>query len=304
MKDIDLSKVHVRTSFRRQTFDVYCRADHKISQAYRSNLLHSHEVFEVLLCLSDSIFILNNDSLSLLRKNDLILFNDTDIHGIIADIYQKFERMVLLIDPAFIKEFLPTYDLLKCFYEPTGQTKRICHLSPEQAESILFSYKSLSDLNDDHSDIAKLKKKLLLADLLLRINTIYDESPHQELTIKADPLFNKIQSVISYINDNLAKDLSLRVLSEQFYISTSYLSAVFKEITGHSVSSYIISRRILLATELLKQNHPVSEVSESCGFNNYTHFIRTFKKYEGVSPKQYTMKFRKKNTFHSILGSL
>ena len=295
MKELDFSLTRLKTSFQRQVFNEYCRADHKISKAYRSNLIHSHDVFEVLLCLSDDIFILNNDVISLLHKNDLIVFNDTDIHGIIADINQEFERMVLMFDPEFIKEFRNTFDLLRCFHEPVEQTKRICHLSHEQLQNILFFYQSLAALNKDDSDVSKMKKKLLLADMLLGINILYDETSPHEIALKADHQFNKIQRVLSYINENLAQDLSLEVLSEQFYISTSYLSVIFKEITGYSVSNYIINKRIFLAAELLKQNRSVSEVSESCGFNNYSHFIRTFKKIRGVSPKQYAMKLRKSN---------
>ena len=300
MKEFDFSLTHLKTSFQRQVFSVYCRADHKISKAYRSNLTHSHEVFEVLLCLSDDIFILNNNVISLLHKYDLILFNDTDIHGIIADINQEFERMVLIFDPGFIKEFRNTFDLLRCFHEPSAQVKRICHLSQEQVENILFFYQSLSTLNEDDSDIAKMKKKLLLADMLLGINILYNGSSHHESALKSDHQFNKIQRVLSYINENLAQNLSLEVLSEHFYISASYLSAIFKEITGYSVNNYIINKRILHAAELLKQNRSVSEVSESCGFNNYSHFIRTFKKFNGVSPKQYAMKIRKSNRYNII----
>ena len=293
MKELNFSKIQIKTSFERQNFNEYCRADHKISKAYRSNMLHSHEQFEVLLCLSDGIFILNNDNLSLLHKNDLVLFNDTDIHGIIADTNMEFERMVLLYEPAFIKEFRNTFDLLKCFLGPPEKETRICRLSPEQAGIIISLYQSLAVFNNDDSDVAKMKKKLLLADMLLRINILYDESSHNEAMIKTDPMFNKIQSILSFIDDNPAQDLTLDTISKQFYISKSYLSAIFKEITGYSVNNYIINKRIRLAIEFLKQNRSVYEVSESCGFNNYSHFIRTFKKFEGVSPKQYAMKFRK-----------
>ena len=300
MKELDFSMARLKTSFQRQVFNEYCRVDHKISKAYRSNLMHSHEVFEALLCLSDDIFILRNDILTLLHKNDLILFNDTDIHGIIADHNRDFERMVLMFDPAFVKEFRDTFDLLRCFYEPSGQAKRIYHLSQEQAENTLAFFHSLSVLNNDDSDVAKMKKKLLLASMLLEINILYDEPSRNEIVLETDPQFNKIQRVIAYINENLAQDLSLDAISKQFYISTSYLSAIFKEITGHSVNNYIINKRILLAAELLKQNRSVSSVTESCGFNNYSHFIRTFKKFEGVSPKQYAMKFRKSSRPRSI----
>jgi AraC-like DNA-binding protein len=291
MKDMDFSRL--KTTFQHQVFEESCRADHKISKAYRTNKLHNHDVFEIMLCLSDNIFLLNNNIISLLQKNDLILFNDMDIHGIIADPDLIFDRMVLIFEPDFIGEFRRTFDLLGCFRQSSDKVPHICHLTPEQADFIISFYNNLAEYNEDNSDIAKLKKKLILAEMLLKINILFDESAKQKIDIRSDPQYEKIQRILSYINDNLAGDLSLDVISRQFYISTSYLSALFKEITGYSLNNYIINKRILLATELLKQNHTVTSVTESCGFNNYSHFIRTFKKFEGIAPKQYAMRCRK-----------
>jgi YesN/AraC family two-component response regulator len=99
-----------------------------------------------------------------------------------------------------------------------------------------------------------------------------------------------VQLILEYINQHLNECLSLDKLSGVFYLNKYYLSHIFKNSTGFSVNEYIINRRILKSRELLKQNNSVSKVSEMVGFNNYCHFIRTFKKLVGMSPKQYAKK--------------
>ncbi|MDR1575452.1 MAG: AraC family transcriptional regulator [Treponema sp.] len=258
--------------------------------------MHTHDVFEILLCKSDNIFLLNNNIMSLVQKNDLMLFNATDVHGIIADPDLTFERYVLMFEPGFVGELCSTYNLLECFQRTPGKPViPVCHLTEEQSDTIISFYDTLKKYNKDHSEIIKLKKKIVLAEMLLEINILFSEaSIKPRVELHPDSQYEKIQRILSFINDNLAGELSLETISEQFYISTSYLSALFRDLTGFSLNKYIITKRILLATELLKQNQPVTLVTELCGFNNYSHFIRTFKKFEGISPKQYAVRWRNK----------
>jgi YesN/AraC family two-component response regulator len=65
------------------------------------------------------------------------------------------------------------------------------------------------------------------------------------------------------------------------------LGHIFKKATGFSVNEYIINCRIIKARELLKENLPVSKTGEMVGYCNVSHFIRTFSKLTGLSPKQY-----------------
>jgi AraC-like DNA-binding protein len=200
-----------------------------------------------------------------------------------------------MFEPGFVRELCSTYNLLECFQRGPEKTVSICRLTEEQADNIISFYDTLKKYNKFDSEIIKLKKKIVLAEMLLEINSLFSESaikPRVEL--HSDPQYEKIQRILSFINNNLGEELSLKALSERFYISASYLSALFRDVTGFSLNNYIITKRIFLATELLKQNRPVTAVTELCGFNNYSHFIRTFKRFEGISPKQYAVKWRNK----------
>ena len=97
----------------------------------------------------------------------------------------------------------------------------------------------------------------------------------------------KLKPILKQINDNLDQDLSLKALSERYFISISTLCSSFKSTTGVSLHEYITFRRIAKAKELLLKGYSVSETCSRCGFNDYAHFIRAFKKSTGLSPGKY-----------------
>lgn len=99
---------------------------------------------------------------------------------------------------------------------------------------------------------------------------------------------NMIFDVQNYISSHLADELNLETVAERFYISKFYLSHRFKEVTGYNFKQYIILERISKSKDMLLNGAlPINEISEQVGVHSATHFIRTFKKMEGVSPYQY-----------------
>ena len=101
----------------------------------------------------------------------------------------------------------------------------------------------------------------------------------------------------------MQKDLNLDYLSSEFAVSKYHLERLFKESTGVSIRKYIITRRIMMARRLLEKNNCVTEVCDQVGFNNLSHFIRTFKKIVGVPPKQYSkLRAEMKKSPEQLLG--
>lgn len=97
-----------------------------------------------------------------------------------------------------------------------------------------------------------------------------------------------IPSVQKYINDNFQNELNLSILSNKFLVSEKYLSSLFKELTGYTLTSYITNIRIDKSKLLLeKSNLNIQNIAYLCGFNDYFYFAKLFKKITGLTPSEY-----------------
>ncbi|MDR0814020.1 MAG: helix-turn-helix domain-containing protein [Oscillospiraceae bacterium] len=94
--------------------------------------------------------------------------------------------------------------------------------------------------------------------------------------------------ITNHIKQNCATKLTLDSLAKKVYLSKSYLSSVFKQETGMSLTSYITKVRIEKSKRLLlEENLSLSLIATQCGFNDQSYFTKTFKKVVGVSPKKF-----------------
>lgn len=99
---------------------------------------------------------------------------------------------------------------------------------------------------------------------------------------------NLYNHMIQFIQENYKKDLSLNMIAEMIGFSPSYISWIFKDVSGMNFIDYLNSYRVEKAKDLLKENElSIGEIAETVGFNNANYFIRVFKKYEGITPGQY-----------------
>lgn len=105
-------------------------------------------------------------------------------------------------------------------------------------------------------------------------------------------VLNKIEEVINYIHNNLNNKISVLKLSEIFGLNYSYLSYVFKQITGYNVTEFINRQKIDRAKELLSEGDmKVKDIAHVVGFEDEFYFSRVFKKIEGISPTKFCYRY-------------
>ncbi len=97
-----------------------------------------------------------------------------------------------------------------------------------------------------------------------------------------------IQKAITYIDSDLTADLSLRALAAIQNVSAGYLSALFKQETGQTITDYVNQKRIKQAMRLLKTTKlQVQTIAQHCGILDVHYFSKLFKKQVGKTPKEY-----------------
>ncbi|MDF1618566.1 response regulator transcription factor [Petrocella sp. FN5] len=97
-----------------------------------------------------------------------------------------------------------------------------------------------------------------------------------------------ISDAILFIEENDSMPISLNEISEALNIHKVYLSRIFKEETGITLSKFILNHKMRKAKELIvSTNMKFYEIGERLGYSNAQHFVVAFKKNEGITPKKY-----------------
>lgn len=97
-----------------------------------------------------------------------------------------------------------------------------------------------------------------------------------------------VQKVITCIDTDITADLSLKTLARTLSVNPSYLSTLFKKETGVTLTEYVNKKRVEKAKQLLKiGNVQIQTVAQSCGMLDVNYFTKIFKKYAGVTPREY-----------------
>lgn len=108
------------------------------------------------------------------------------------------------------------------------------------------------------------------------IFTKYDHTPHT------------VKDVLEYIGRSYLSEISNSDIAEVFSFHPNYLNKLFKTYTGKTIHAYITQLRLQKAESLLlTTDFDIGYISDICNFDSYSYFIKSFKKYRGLSPKKY-----------------
>ena len=100
-----------------------------------------------------------------------------------------------------------------------------------------------------------------------------------------------IHSVITRINLDITSDLTLNAQAKLLNINPSYLSSLFKKETGQTLTTYVNQKRIDHACGLLKNTSlQIQTIAQQCGIYDVNYFTKMFKRYTGMTPKEYREK--------------
>ena len=134
--------------------------------------------------------------------------------------------------------------------------------------------------------------RLSLCELLLKIHRFYRQNHASPESAVIKYRHQLIPDCIQYLRENYSKKVTIEELSNNFFLSKSYLSSLFKKATGSGVVEYLQHIRIERACELLTNTTlSITEISTQVGYTDYRFFNKSFKKITGVTAHEY----RKKN---------
>lgn len=273
-------------------------------EGWKENQFHYHDPLEIVLVMSEGGSFYIRNAVYPITRGSLFILNSGDLHRSVPDPQSLYQFYSIRFYPEEADSFsTDTFDILRCFRNHGRFHHRVQLLGDQLDHLLKLINKMEYYLSVDCSAYGReVFIKTLLAEALVYVNFLYNTPP---LVLPPDnEELSKLQPVVDYIQAHLAEDLSLDVLAQQVFLSKYYLSHRFKQVFGLPLSEYIIRRRLSCAKLLLRQGASVTLAGEQSGFNSSAHFIRTFVKYVGVSPKQYAKQYQTLDSYDSPTPAL
>ncbi|WP_238948112.1 AraC family transcriptional regulator [Clostridium sp. YIM B02569] len=250
-----------------------------------NSTFHLHNSFEIYLFLKGDVNYWVEKSVYPLKRGTLLIINNQEIHRVVNPSAKDYERLLIHFHPQFVELFnTDNTNLLSCFTNrEKGQNNAIL-LSDRQMDIFISLVKKSSDNLHNKKYGSDVLSRNYLVELLVFINTLYQQN--KDFLVQFT-LSRRLYDILTFIESHLSEDLSLDKISHHFSMDKSYLGRLFKKETGSTIYNYILLKRISLAKQLLSEGKNVSETCSLSGFNDYSNFIRTFKKITGSSPSHY-----------------
>ncbi|WP_413376539.1 response regulator [Alkalihalobacillus sp. 1P02AB] len=104
-----------------------------------------------------------------------------------------------------------------------------------------------------------------------------------------------IHTIVTYVHQNYAEDMSLKTLGNSFHINPIYLGQLFQKEVNSSFTKYLNKLRIERAKKLLMNSYEkAGHIGKKVGYTDATYFYKQFKKFEHMTPSEW----RKQNIHH------
>jgi len=255
---------------------------------------HSHNYIEIVyMCQGSTHHIINGDDV-ILQKGDLLFLNLKAVHEIYPakadDIAVNFIVLPEFFDVAIKmmdeKENALRNYIIGCL---TGSRDDVAYLHFKVADLLpiqnLIENLIWSIMNNQHvaNNINQVTMGLLLLHLMNYTDKIKTEKNYeQDFTLK----------ILKFIEENY-REGELNDLAFKLNCNVVRLSRMIKKLTGRTFTELIQIKRLNQAAYLLDSTKiSVADIGFMVGYENISYFHRLFKKYYGMTPKQFRLKNR------------
>ena len=215
----------------------------------------------------------------------LEIFNSNKVDILLSDIELDSQNGLDLIE--WVNEHSPETEclILSC-HEDFGFAKRAVAL--KCCEYILkpIPYEILTEILGKTQEKVRKESK---SSLLENYGKVYVQQMKDSMTPEIPE--DSLEEAVQYIREHISEEIPVEYLAKLVHISPRHLNRLFQKNFGQSAGEYIMKQRIIIAGELLLNSKmSVTMVADRVGYGNYSYFIKLFKKYYGMTPREYQMK--------------
>lgn len=243
---------------------------------------HYHDFDKITIFLKGRVSYIIEGKNYELKPYDIVLVKHNDMHRLVVDNSQIYDRIIVYISPNFTNAYkTDDYDLNYCFQKARAEHSNVLRIPSLEKSSLFSSIVRLENSFSDNGYAAGLYRQVLFLEFMVHLNRATFKNRLEFLDTENN---SKVAEILQYINDNLTEDLSIGHIADTFFISKYYMMRQFKQETGYTLGNYISRKRLLLAKELILSGAAPAQACFDCGYRDYSTFSRAYRRLFSESP--------------------
>lgn len=251
--------------------------------------VHWHNECEIIKIVSGTFDIKINLSPYSAKAGDIIFLNSGCIHsGIPKDCV--YECVVFDIASLTQKNPLANTEL----NEILQYKKEIQNLFTPEKKDIYNTLNHIFNLMKNKKEGYQLRTYGMLYYFLglVKENDLYVKE--KEISITNKKLLSQMKKILNFVETRYMEEIGLEDLAKSVDMNEKYFCKFFKQLTKKTPIEYLNWYRIECACEKIKfSSLSLTDIAFDCGFNDTSYFTKVFKKYNGITPREYQKHFMK-----------
>lgn len=262
--------------------------------------MHTHDYFEVNFVVSGKGMHYTEVGSTPVKAGDVFVIRPFDKHGYLEA--ENFNVFHLCIEKNFFNKYYADLNLLPGFpllfgIEPKMRRYKNSYpyfcIDGDDFKHIKDLFDSLDFIEHKHGMLDYINMYGMSLMLISTLCQLYYERISSLAKSKADidgrdDKYMSIFLALDYIHKNYAQKISLDDLLKVALLSKNVFYKEFENYVGKTPFDYINRYRILQSKRLLTEtNKSITEISYTVGFYDESYFLKTYKKFEGISPSKF-----------------
>ena len=250
---------------------------------------HYHNFYEIIYVLEGAYSSMIENRTYHLKKGDFLLIDRNVMHKyhFVEKKHDSSKRIILWITQEQLAEMSgEDMDLSGCFRGKESSAYHFPIYYEEMLQGYLLKLAMTEMAESKHPGAKEVLDKGYLTLFFVYLNILCDR---EEYLFAGEEMITNplVEQVNSYIDEHISERIVVEDLAEHVHMSKYHFLRKFKDLTGVTVHSFLVNRRLMKACEALKAGKSVTESYQEAGFADYTSFLRNFRETYGVSPGKY-----------------
>ena len=243
----------------------------------RDEQMHFHQDIEILYVLSGQLELWIDGQPTIMSKEDVLIINTNKQHSLRSTGNVLFAKLTIMYE--LISDVLK--NMATIFVCDSTKSKDTSYIQlVKLIQRLLRCYLNNKGDTADFAYISHCYQILdyICKNFLIRTAELWGSAD-------SDKYKQRFQQIDYYIRANYQAPISINDLSQKLFLSTGYLSRLFKKSYGMSFSDYLSNMRLHHAVEqLLYTDAPITKIVYDNGFSSVAAFEKIFKKEYNTTP--------------------